>query len=462
MKIYTERSAVSAQLARLKDFENVREFFTGPLATIIFEIPLVIIYLIVMGFIAHWLVLIPAALLLSYIILISIFQFKLKENAQIAAESNSKRQEFLMESITKLSDIRLSGMEEVWNHRYRVLSGSASLASFRSAYTAQILETCSYILMSLGGIATLGFGVTAVIEGNLTVGALIAAMMLVWRIIAPMQICCASITRFNQLQSSVKQVKRLLSLTPEHISYTRPSPIPQIKGQVTFNRVSLRYSPEAEPALLGVSLEAQPGQVIAIRGSNGSGKSTILKLVLGLYRPQNGSVRIDGIDIRQFDPVTLRQMICYVPQNMDLFPGTIRQNLFLSNPSASEEQCMRALEESCALAEVSELSNGLDTIVEGDNSESISFQLKQRLNLARAYLRPSSLMLFDEASHSLGADNDMAFERKINSMRGKSTVFLVTHREDHMRMADQLLVMHRGELTHAGQPDQVLKVLRGR
>jgi ATP-binding cassette subfamily C protein LapB len=460
--LYTERSAVSSQVARLKDFENVREFFTGPLATLFFEMPLVFVYLVVMGFLAHWLVLIPFVLLLAYGVLLSLMHLRLRENSQKAAATGSARQEFLMESVAKMRDIRLAGMESVWNDRYRIISGNASLASFKSSHTAQIVETFSYVLMSLGGIAMLGFGVTGVIEGSLTVGALISAMMLVWRIIAPMQICCASITRLQQLRASVKQVKRLLSLQPEHVSYTPTSPIPRTRGQITFHRVSLRYSPDSEPALLGVSLEIQPGQIVAVRGSNGSGKSTILKLILGLYRPQNGSVRIDGVDIRQYDPIALRQMISYVPQNVDLFPGTIRENLLFANPSASEDQCYQALDESCALQDIKLLPQELDTMVEGAGAENISFLLKQRINMARAYLRPAAIMLFDEASHSLGPDNDIAFQRKISSLRGKSTVVLVTHREDHMRRADQLLVMNKGELTHAGLPDQVLTVLRGK
>lgn len=458
---YTERAAVSAQIARLRDFENVREFFTGPLATLFFELPLIGVYLAVMAVLSGWLTLVPIGLLGAYAILLFAMDGKLKENSRNSASNASQRQEFLLETVTKLPAIRMAGMERSWQNRYRVLSGNASQSSFHSAYTAQILETLSYVLMSLGGIATLGFGVNAVIQGNISMGALIAAMMLIWRIVAPMQICCASITRIQQLKSSTQQVKRLLSVMPEHNPYAPPILI-KPKGRVTFHRVSLRYTPEADPVLLGVSIDVKPGQIIAIRGANGSGKSTILKLVLGLYRPQNGSVRIDGVDIRQFDPVVLRQAISYVPQNVHIFPGTIRENLLFSAPDATDAQCIEALQQACALEEALSLPQQLDTIIEGANAASVSFMFLQRLNLARAYLRDAPIVLFDEASHSLGKDNDIAFAEKINSLRGKSTVLLVTHREDHMLLADQLLVMNKGELTHAGPPEQVLTVLRGK
>lgn len=460
--VYTERASVSAQIARLRDFESVRDFFTGPLATIFFELPLIAIYLTAMVCIAGSLTIIPLVLLVAYGALIWGMDGKLKEASRRSANAVSKRQEFLLETLTKLRVIRLVGWEMMWRQRYHKLSHDASMASFQAGFTAQIVEVFSYVLMTLGGVATLGFGVVAVINQNLTVGALIASMMLIWRIVAPMQLCCASITRLQQLGNSTKQVQRLLSMEPEHDPTCPVMPLLNLKGQITFHRVSLRYGNESEPALLGVSFNVKPGQVIAIKGDNGSGKSSILKLILGLYTPQSGAVRLDGMDLRQFDPLDLRQAIAYVPQDMEVLPGTVRDNLLFSNPVATEEQCNNALKLACALDEIHRLPQGLDTVISGDNAESISFLLTQRLNLARAYLKPASIMLFDEASHSLGSENDQAFANMVSHLRGHCTVILATHREDHMRLADTLLVMNKGELTHAGPPDQVLKLLQNK
>lgn len=460
--LYTERASVSAQLARLRDFENVREFFTGPLATLFFEMPLVLVYLAAMAVLAQWLALVPVALIGCYALLAIAANGKLKEYSRAASNASTQRHEFLLETVTKLPAIRLAGMEQAWAERYRRLSGQASLASFRSGFAAQVLETMSYVLMTLGGVATLGFGVLAVMAQQLTVGALVSAMMLIWRIAAPMQIFCASITRVQQLSASARQVQRLLGVPPERDPYAPATPLPRIEGRIAFHRVTLRYATEMEAALTGVSFEIQPGQVVAIRGGNGSGKSTILKLILGLYQPQGGSVRIDGVDIRQYDPIALRQAIAYIPQAVDLFPGTIRDNLSFAHPLAEDAVWTSALKESCALQEVGQLPQGLDTPMEGAGTAAIPFMLRHRLNLARAYVKPAPIMLFDEASYSLGQDNDDAFLKKIESLRGKATVVLVTHREDHMRMADVLLVMDKGELTHAGPAEQVMAALRGK
>ena len=460
--VYTERSSVSSQLARLRDFESVREFFTGPLSTLFFELPLIAVYLTVMAVMGGWLALVPVVLFICYAAVMIGINGKLKHYTRLSAILSTKRQEFLLETVTKLRAIRMAGLEASWQHRYRELSGQASLASFHAGFLAQILETISYGLMIIGGVATLAFGVTMVIDGAMTVGTLIASMMLIWRIIAPLQICCASMTRIQQLSSSTKQVERLLGVQPEHEPNSSVQPMPAFKGAVGFHRVSLKYSPDTEPALLGVSFDIKPGQIIAVKGNNGSGKSTLLKMVLGLYQPQAGSIRIDGMDIRQFDPLNLRQNIAYVPQDGHFFPASIKDNLLFSNPEATEQDMLLALKQACALEEVYSLPDDINTMIEIDNHAVISFALRQKLNLARAYMRPASIYLFDEASYSLGKENDAAFAEKIKSLRGKATVVMATHREDHMRLADTLLIMNKGELTHAGPPEQVLTALKGK
>ncbi len=461
--VFTERATTSSQIARLKDFESVREFFTSPLATLFFELPLTFIYLGIFTVISGWLAIVPVTLIFAYALLLVSIVPRLRTRARISAINVSKRQEFILETITKLPDIRLAGFDKIWSDRYRVLSNQASLASFKSAFLAQTLETASYGLMIAGACATLGFGVAMAINQDITVGSLIASTMLMWRIIAPLQICCASFTKLQQLFSSTKQVEKLLSIQPENNSPTQAIRMPAlIKGAISFHRVSLKYMPDAEPALLGVSLDIKPGQIVAIKGNNGSGKSTALKLILGLYQPQAGSVRIDNIDIRQFDPMLLRQSISYIPQHADFFPDTIKANLLYANPVATDADIEESLLESCALEEINNLPERLQTIISPENTNLVTDSLRQKLNLARAYLRKSQIYLFDEASYSLGKENDLAFERKINQLRGKSTVIMATHREDHMRLADQLLFMNKGELTHAGPPLQVLNVLKGK
>lgn len=455
----TEKASVSAQLARLRDFEAVREFLSGPLSSLFFELPLVAVYIALMVVLSGSLALVPIALVLAYTGLLFAMQGRLKDASRQAANAASKRQEFLLEMLTKLPAIRLCGLEQVWQQRYRTLSKEATLAGFRTGYAAQLIEVYSYLLMSVGAMATLVFGVHEVIKQNMTTGALVAAMMLVWRIVAPLQVCCASISRLQQLQNSTQQVQRLLAMPTERNPTLAPLKV-ILKGQITFSRVTLRYTTEAEPALLGVSFDIKAGQVIAIRGANGSGKSSILKLILGLYAPQGGAIRLDGMDLRQFDPLALRQAIAYVPQAVDFIPGTIRDNLGYVAPEAGEDDYWDALQLACAADEVRSLSHGLDTIISGSDAETIPFLLQQRLNLARAYVQKAAIILCDEASQSLGKDNDDAFTQMINTCRGQATVILVTHREDHLRLADQIFMIDKGELVSASIPVAAAQTLK--
>jgi len=458
----TERASVSAQVARLRDFETVRDFFTGALAPLLFEMPLVFLYVGVMALVAPVLALVPLALIVSYAVTIAIGLSRFRETASEAAQTASKRQEFLLETMTKLRSLRLDGMEKAWRKRYAKISFHSSSLSMRTAWQAQNFESLSYALMTVAAAVTLILGVTQAIAQEITIGALVASMILIWRVAIPLQVCCSSISRLQQLSATSHQIKRLMALPPEAQIKENISTIPTLRGEIEFHRVSMRYDAEAEPALLGVSFKIKAGEVVAIRGLNGSGKSTLLKLIMGLYGPQSGCIRIDDVDIRQHDRRLLRQAIAYVPQKTDLFPGSIRENFALFAPSIDETMCWEALEKACVREEVAGLPQGIDTVIAGESAVNTSFLLKQKLNLARAYLRPASILLLDEASHAMGPEYDRAFRKMITEHRGRCTTLLVTHRDDHALLADQIFVFERGELIHVGKPRASVPRQQGR
>jgi ABC-type bacteriocin/lantibiotic exporter with double-glycine peptidase domain len=224
---------------------------------------------------------------------------------------------------------------------------------------------------------------------------------------------------------------------------------------VTFSRVSLRYSNDADPALLGVSFEAQPGEVIAIVGSDGAGKSTVLKLIAGLYAPQAGNVMIDDLDIRQIDPIELRKCIGYAPQAPQLFFGTIAQNLRLAQPTASEADLRQAMTLAGVWEEIAALDRGLNTRVGDAASNRISTSLAQGISLARAYLKKSPILLLDEPVTGLDFDGDRCFREYVEAMRGKTTIFIVTHRPSHLTLADQIVVLEKGAVRAVGPAAEI-------
>lgn len=453
---YTELANPNAQIARLRDFELVREFFTGPLATTLAEAPFVIIFLVVMGMLSGPLVAVPAAALVVFLLIAHFARPVVERRVVASTRAASRRQEFLVESLSKPRAIKESGAEQVWRDRYRALSAEGGLKSHQAAQALAIVSSMSQAIVVLTGLLTLGWGVLRVLEGAMTVGALMASMMMVWWILRPLQTAFSLFSQIERVQASVGQINRLMHVRPERVGTPAVQSQPRLSGRLTLNNVSLRYHPDADPAVLGVSFQVEPGEVVALIGPNGCGKSTVLKLVLGLYRPQTGAVQLDNIDIRQLDPIELRRAIAYVPQQPEMFFGTVAQNLRLVRPIATEAELRWACQEAGVLEEIEALERGFETRLGDGKTDRVSSSLRQRLSLARAYLKRAPITLMDEPASGLDFMADRNFMVTLERMRGHSTVLLVTHRPSHLKLADKIVVMHQGQVRMAGPAKQVL------
>jgi ATP-binding cassette subfamily C protein/ATP-binding cassette subfamily C protein LapB len=452
---YTERATLGSQVARIKNFDTVREFFTGALATVALELPFMALYLGVIFALGHTLVLIPSAAVIAFALIGIVLFSRMREQVGFAARIESRRQEFMVETLGKMRALKYSGAEETWRDRYREMSARSVMASFRAAQISALAGTLSHVSVIVTGLATMAYGVTLVIDGGMTVGGLIASMILVWRVLGPLQTGFLAMTQLEQVRSSIRNIDNLMALKPEREPHSTHTSLTRFKGKVTFSRVSLRYSNDADPAVVGVTFEAQPGEVIALVGPNGAGKSTLLKMILGLYHPQAGNLRIDDIDIRQLDPVDLRQSVGYVPQTAATFHGTVAQNLRLAQPTASDEELIWACDQAGCLKDIENLPEGLNTRIGDGANERLSASLLQRICLARAYVQRAPIMLFDEPVNGLDFAGDRAFMKAVEAMRGHATVFLVTHRPSHLRLADQILLLEDGYLRLAGPADQI-------
>ncbi len=452
---FTERATIGAQVARIKDFESVREFFTGPMAMVFLEVPFIAFYILALAFLAGPVAFVPMTAVAMFAVLGWVLAAVVRGNVAESAKAGSRRQEFLVETMAKMRALKQTGAEQVWLNRFRGVSARAAMASFRTAQTQNLLQTISHMMVVASGVGAMALGVTRVMDGEMSAGALIASMILVWRTLSPLQSVYLSLSRFEQIRASIKQINNLMNIQLERDPQAMVQPLKRYTGKVSFARVSLRYIPGADPALVGVSFVAEPGEVVVVVGPNGSGKSTILKLIAGLYQLQAGSVRIDGSDIRQVDPIELRHAVAYVPQVCTFFYGTIAQNLRLAEPTASDEDLRWALDEAGALDEVEALSEGLGTRIGDGRSEQLSASLRQRLNLARAYLKRAPIYLFDEPVNGLDFGSDQKFMETVRRMRGHATVFIVTHRPSHFNLADKIILMEGGYMRLFGPAAEV-------
>jgi ATP-binding cassette, subfamily C, bacterial LapB len=452
---FTERATIGAQIARVKDFESVREFFTGPLATVCMELPFAVLYFLIIFMLGGVLAVVPMIATLCFLILAWTVMPRVRSIVGLASRAGARRQEFMIETLGKMRTLKLSAGEKVFLKRYRDMSARAAMGGFRNGMFTVMVSTIGNVLIVTSGMVTIAVGVLGVIDGTMTMGSLIAAMMLVWRTLSPLQTVITLIQRVETVRSSIRQIDGLMSMKPEREPRALVAPLRNLKGRVEFNRVSLRYTNDTDPALVGVSFVIQPGEVVAISGRNGSGKSTVLKLLLGLYGAQAGSIRIDNTDLRQIDPLELRHAIGYVPQVCDLFHGTVAQNLRLASPTASDADIRWACEMADVWDEIVSLPRGLNSRIGDSSIEHLPTSFVQKLSLSRAYLKRSPLMLFDEPVNGLDFEGDRMFMQAVEHFRGQSTILMVTHRPSHLKIADRILVFDSGYLRLAGPADEV-------
>lgn len=454
-----EGASVAAQVSRLRQFDGIREVFTGPIAQIILEGPYMIFFLVILFIIAGPLVLVPLLMIFIFTILTLLMTPILRRSTRQLSAASIERRKFLLEGTSNLTTIKQLAAEKTWIDRFQDVSASLSVAQKHSEMLSSLATNLSFSIMKLAGLSAIIWGAVRVTDNLMTVGALIAVVLLVWRILSPLQSALMVLGRFDEIMESWGQINRLMSMpTERHLITESPH---RFDGLVRVQNVGFRYPNDNNPALQGIMMEAKPGEIIAIVGQNGSGKTTLLKLLLGFYYPQAGSITIDGIDIRQFDPIVMRQSIAYVPQQNQFFHGTLAQNLQLSAPEATEERMIKAVEQAGLLSQIMTLPEGFETRIDEQVMNIFSSGFLQKLNLARAYIRKSNILIMDEPGNTLDQEGDETLRQTIGEFRGNKTVLLVTHRPSLINLADRVLSLQKGSMRVFGPKEKVLEIMKG-
>ena len=455
--VYTEHTSVSAQLAQVKNFDQVREFFSGqPIANLI-DLPFLLVFIIVLAFIGKWLVLIP---IVMFIIMLGITWFLrnfIFVRIKRAASESANLQKFTIEMLTHLRLIKLLNGVKIWLQRYTDMSAKKAFSNYQSTLTFQVINIVADAIMVLAGLSVLAFGALSVLNGIITVGALLASMILVWRVLGPLKSMLLIFTQLDQIKVSIQQINNLMSLEDEHSQNVNREEV-TIKGDITFSNLTLRFPGKSETALSNISLQIPAGTLVGITGRSGSGKSCLLKTLLNLYPLAGGELFLDERNIMQYAPDLLRQTIAYVPQNNQFFYGTIKQNLLMRNPLASDDRIEKILIKVGVWDYVNQLPAGINTQIR-DQKEKIPQSLLQRLNIARALMSRCKILLLDEVSDNLDNEGDENFLQLLSKLRGKMTVLMVTQRPSHLKQMDQLVVLKKGQILVAGKPDDIVDKL---
>lgn len=455
-----ESSSIPSQVARIKDFDSIRDFFSGGTGISVLELPFTLIFLATIAVIGGPLALVPLVLALAYTVLALIMLPRINASTEQGASASVKKQALLVETMKKLRAIKAHGLATVWLRRHHELSGQAAMTGFRSSFLSALIEAFAYGLSIMAGVTTLTCGIWLVWQNQITAGALIASMMLVWRVLTPLQAICNSLVRIRYIFRSISQVHKLIRTPPEGAVEVAAGP-PPLKGAISFSGVGLRYTSERGAVFNGLNINIRPGELVAITGTTGAGKSSLLKLVNGLYAPQIGAILLDGIDIRQRNITELRKHIAYAPQVVELFHGSIEKNLRMAKPDASDTELLEAITWAGGLEMVNSLPERLNTFIGDYRSEQLSSAFTAQLNLARAYLRDAPIMLIDELPSTLINDvTGVLFREYLSTYKGRKTILFVTDRQDLVLLADRLVYLPGTGTVLAGEPRELLEALQ--
>lgn len=458
---FTLRPSISSQISRLREFQGLRDLIAGPGAGTLIDFPFSIVALALIAAIGGWLVLVPLTACLVYAVACFLGERWLQVYEQAQNNSATALFNHVTDTTMHHESIKREGAETVWLHRFRLMSADAATCASNLQDRAAAVEAFGQFLNSASAMAVLLFGTLMVIDGSITVGVLIGTMALTWRVLGPTQQLFQTLGRLKRLRQSVQSLDQMLAMTDEYDTSIPNVSRPPRDGRITLNRISLRYGKDIDPALTNVNLNIPAGTMVAITGSNGAGKSSILSLVQGLYQPQSGVLTIDDVDIRQLPSRMLRRAIASVPQKTDLFYGTIAQNLRLGDAFATDDALRKAADAAGILSSILALPRQFETTIGDSNTHNLPPSLARQIVIARALVRKAPILLIDEPEAMLDEDGSTAIQKMLQRLRGQRTILFTSHRPSYIRLADFAVFVRRGTIEFGGAPDGAIAKLLG-
>ncbi len=440
------QAPLHAQIRRVRQFEGWREHFADPIVSVAFNLPFSILFLIAIAILGGVVVILPIAIMSLYAALAWFAGPVLEKHTAGASEARQLRDACFDEMISEMRSVRLLASEDIWLERFRNYAAGSALAGAKRSRLQDLLNHIGQGAVTVAGTGTLMIGAIGAMNGSISIGALIACMALVWRVLTPWQQCIGLLPRIAQLRNEIAMLDLTMQLPAEAENRPRRLVPNRSHGSLEIDGVSLTYQGASRPALYGVDVSIEAGEIIAFIGDSGAGKSSLLKVVAGIYTPQAGSMRIDGFDLRQLHPRELREQIAYAPQQPHFFTGTIAQNLRLASPSASDQQLWTAAIQAGVLEDIQKLEKGFETRIGDATLRQQSPGFLQRLSLARAYLKDCNILVLDEPGRALDSAGDQALLKTLSSRKHHQTVLLVTHRPSHLDLADRVFVLSAGRL----------------
>jgi ATP-binding cassette subfamily B protein len=452
---YFDKRPVGELSTRINELENIRQFLTGTALTVVLDALFSLVYIVVMLFYSWQLTLVGLGTIPLFVVVTLIAAPTVSRQLRTKAERNAETQSYLVEVMSGIQTVKAQNIELRSRFSWQKKYAKFVAAGFKTVLTSTLANSTSQFLSKLSSLLVLWVGSYLVLKGELTLGELIAFRIISSYVTTPILRLAQIWQNFQETGLSLERLSDIVD-TPQEAEVDRNNiPLPAVSGAVKYENVSFRFAASGPLQLSNVNVEFTAGKFVGIVGQSGSGKSTMMKLLLRLYDTESGRILVDGYDIAKVELYSLRRQIGVVPQDTLLFDGTVQENIALTNPEATTEEIIEAAQIAVAHEFIMTLPNGYNTRV-GERGSALSGGQRQRIAIARSVLQRPKILVLDEATSAL----DYPTERQIclnlaRAFKG-NTVFFITHRLNTVSSADTIVVMDNGRMIEQGSHQELM------
>jgi len=459
LRMESRPASVGSFAANLRSFESIRDFIASASITTLVDLPFVLLFLTVLGWISPWMVIPPVVAILLIIIVSLAAQARMESLTMASFQASAQRNAVLIEALAGLETVKTLNaqghVQRRWESATQFIAYLGGKLKLISSSTVNFVQT----MQQLVSVCIVIIGVYQIQEAAMSLGGIIAASMIAGRCLAPFGQVAGLLLQYQNARTSLGSINNYMKLPIERDDKTTYVARPNLGGAIELRDVTFTYPGTKEPALRGINLKIRAGEKVGILGRIGSGKTTLEKLVLGLYAPTEGSIFIDGIDARQIDPADLRRAIGHVPQDPVLFYGSLKFNISMGAPFATDAHVLAAADVAGVSAFANRHPKGFDMLI-GERGESLSSGQRQSVAVARAMINDPAILLLDEPSSNMDQQSEAQLKQRLQRASIGKTMLLVTHRMALLDLVQRLIVIDQGRIVADGPKDQVVEALR--
>ena len=442
--------------AVVKEFDSLKDFIASASFVAFVDLPFIILFLFVLYGIGGPVAAVPAVIVIVVIIAGLIIQPVIRKLTFNASQDGQSKQSVIVEVLTGMETLKTLKGINLLRERWVDSVDRQGITSAKSKFWSQLTANFSQSGQQLSQVGIVVYGVFLIADGTLTMGSLIACVILSGRTLAPLGQVSNLLGRFNQAVTAYTNFGHLMQQPVKELGRTHQVRVDSVEGAVTITNASLTYPDQKEAVIKQLNLKVAAGEKIAIVGKIGSGKTSLLRLIAGLYDPTEGSVKIDNSDVTHLHPDDLRKHIGVVMQTPMLFSGTLKENLLMGNPDATDDEVIEAAKIANVDEIASNLPDGYETVL-AEGGKQLSGGQRQAICIARAFVGDPKIVILDEPSSAMDNGSEQQLLNDLKGLLVDKTLILITHRGTLLSLVDRVVVFDSGRILADGPKDEVLK-----